>query len=199
MSDIVYVQPNDTVNTIHGEVENPKHQSPQDATEPKALIDLSEDEQLAVVIARSIAEQKEKERSAKRKDTEIPEAVNDNKRNKLVSDVNETSAPPKQDEEAPATLDCVIQVCVVPTSPRLTLVKIRDNNGNTLKKSFNSQQSLQTVYDWVRQTSNCDDFALMRPFPRKVFTTAMLHMSLQQCDLVPSAVLVMTMNKDGMK
>ncbi|CAD6199763.1 unnamed protein product [Caenorhabditis auriculariae] len=74
-----------------------------------------------------------------------------------------------------------------------TTLQIRLANGQSVKQTFKAEEPLAAVRVWV-QTNHTDgsDFALMTPFPRKVFTENDLSQTLKSLDLVPSASLVVT-------
>lgn len=66
-----------------------------------------------------------------------------------------------------------------------------------LKRSFSSGSTVQHVYDYVarnRTDGKEDEFVLMTPFPRKSFSGESKNMTLQEAQLTPRAVLIVSLS-----
>ncbi|XP_016397019.1 UBX domain-containing protein 1 [Sinocyclocheilus rhinocerous] len=87
---------------------------------------------------------------------------------------NQEASPPKKDYD-----DCRIQVRLL--------------DGSTLSTVFKAQEPLAAVRVYVQMNgANGQDFNLITPYPRRVYTDLDMEKPLCELGLVPSAVLVVT-------
>lgn len=145
--------------------EETKQKETQEDTK-KSLLDCSEEEQLAAVLADSLNETTSK-RKLEEEPTQIPA-----KKAKI----------PLRDDDPKA--DCTIQ--------------IRESNGNIIRQSFSSQDTVQDLHDFVssHRTDGKDPFELVTPFPRRALSGPILQQSLAEANLAPRAVIIVQLKTD---
>lgn len=74
-----------------------------------------------------------------------------------------------------------------------TKIQVRLLNGDVITETFNVNEELSAVRLFVQMKSDTKlPFGLMTPYPKKVFTENNFGETLQNLDLVPSAVLIVT-------
>ncbi|XP_037032424.1 UBX domain-containing protein 1-A-like isoform X2 [Bradysia coprophila] len=76
-------------------------------------------------------------------------------------------------------------------SNQTTRILIRLLNGKQISKTFNASDRLNDVLLWTRSVV-AEEFRLMTNFPKKIFTSEEYAKSLDELNLVPSAVLITT-------
>ncbi|CAI2347724.1 unnamed protein product [Caenorhabditis sp. 36 PRJEB53466] len=83
---------------------------------------------------------------------------------------------------------------VVPTNRDYTqaIIRVRGIDGHMVKRTFGAEEQLSCVHTWI-QTAHPQPlpYALMTPFPRKVFEESEMEKTLKDLDLVPSANIVL--------
>ncbi|KAJ6646755.1 UBX domain-containing protein 1, partial [Pseudolycoriella hygida] len=77
-----------------------------------------------------------------------------------------------------------------------TRILVRLINGKTMSRVFNSQDKLRYIVNWVKLNSKTVNFGLMTNFPKKIFVEEDYNLTLQQLNLIPSAVLIVTNLED---
>lgn len=77
-------------------------------------------------------------------------------------------------------------------SNKTTRILIRLLNGKQVSNTFNANDSLNDVLLWARTLIATKQFGLMTNFPKKVFADEDYAKTLDELNLVPSAVLIAT-------
>lgn len=138
---------------------------------------------------RKIAEEKKREKlEAKLARQKVLEDIERDKQARRQK-FNMDPLPPKEPEPAPVP---------EPVEPQRDYteckLQIRLTDGQTLSHTFGALEQLSAVrlYVELNRTDGEAPFALMTPFPRKVFVGEDYDMRLVDLGLVPSAVLVLT-------
>ncbi|XP_027865216.1 UBX domain-containing protein 1 isoform X2 [Xiphophorus couchianus] len=79
-------------------------------------------------------------------------------------------------------------------------IQVRLLDGSTINAVFKAQEPLAAVRVYVQMNSNTpegQDFTLLSPYPRHVYTELDMEKPLKELGLVPSAVLVVTKKSEG--
>ncbi|KAG4067186.1 hypothetical protein HA402_000177 [Bradysia odoriphaga] len=77
-------------------------------------------------------------------------------------------------------------------SNKTTRILIRLLNGKQQSKTFKASDRLNDVLLWARSVITTEEFRLMTNFPKKIFTSEEYAKTLDELNLVPSAVLIAT-------
>jgi len=132
--------------------------------------------------ARIQREKEKKEREEKeRHKREIVERMEEEKKARLAQT---TQASTNTEVIAPKKTEQDYNTCTI---------QIKLTNGQTLKQTFNSSDTLLVVHDWVskNRTDGAKPFALCNTFPRKVFSEQELKtITLIDAKLVPRGALI---------
>ncbi|XP_043982902.1 UBX domain-containing protein 1 [Gambusia affinis] len=79
-------------------------------------------------------------------------------------------------------------------------IQVRLLDGSTINTVFKAQEPLAAVRVYVQMNSNTpegQDFTLLSPYPRHIYTELDMEKPLKELGLVPSAVLVVTKKSEG--
>ncbi|RHZ79308.1 hypothetical protein Glove_149g46 [Diversispora epigaea] len=155
----------------------------QELSEVKAK--LEEKEMQKALIAKK--KEKEEERLAKAKIKAQIEA--DKKERAAKREAAKQATLQHQQEIAIAEAAAAANVSKEYSEARL---QIRQPSGSPITHTFQSTDTLQVVYDHVSQHVS-EPFNLMTTFPRKMFGDSEMEKTLKELDLVPSAVLVVSL------
>jgi hypothetical protein len=73
-------------------------------------------------------------------------------------------------------------------------LQFRLTNGTAITGTFKPTDTLSSVVSFIEsnRTDGALPFVLTTTFPRKTFTATDMDKTLKECDLVPSAVLILT-------
>jgi len=126
-------------------------------------------------------EKKEREEKKERHKREILERMEEEKKARLAQT---TQASTNTEVIAPKKTEQDYNTCTI---------QIKLTNGQTLKQTFNSSDTLLVVHDWVskNRTDGAKPFALCNTFPRKVFSEQELKtITLIDAKLVPRGALI---------
>eukprot|EP01130_Rhizamoeba_saxonica_P010325 TRINITY_DN4226_c1_g1_i4.p1 TRINITY_DN4226_c1_g1~~TRINITY_DN4226_c1_g1_i4.p1 ORF type:complete len:377 (-),score=73.78 TRINITY_DN4226_c1_g1_i4:898-2028(-) len=102
---------------------------------------------------------------------------------------NTTNPKPEQREPQPMNMPIPSQ------SHGLCLLQIRLPNGTIVRKEFNSNDTIATVYDYVGELLPSGiGFILFIPFPRREFDKNSLSLSVEEAGLAPRGTLTVLKN-----
>jgi len=145
----------------------------EETKKEKSLLDMSEEEQLAIVLASS-----KMELSKKNED-------NFNEMKKEENFKNGNVSPPME----PLLIDS-------PQTEGDCSIQIRESNGNILKRMFFSTDKVIDIYHFVskNRTDGNIPFQLMTPFPKRIFSTEeMMQKTLLEAELFPRAIVIVSL------